>query len=179
MADRARTQFLSVVVLVVVFAAGGLVGAAVGRQPAVADGPSDGPVNLATQDDEAGDAGERDSGDREQRRYQTMYERAGATEEQSERIRSEILPWYSAARDSLWNDPAVQALDVLEDSLRSEHRAARRELLDYYEPREQALTDSARALIRAVLDPPAQLAYDSLVAERNRRERDDGNRRHP
>ena len=172
MADRARTQFLSAVVLVVVFAAGGLVGAAVVRPSTdVATGPVTIPEPAAVEDESSPN---EDDG----RRYQTMYERAGATEAQSELIRSDIIPWYVDARDELWNSSEVQALDAREDSLRADYRSARRELLNYYEPKEQALTDSARALIRAVLDPPAQAAYDSLVAQRNRRERDD-DRRHP
>jgi len=169
--DRIRTQFLSAVVLVVVFAAGGLVGAALTRPGPATD---DGPVAMVESSDE-----ER-TDDEDDRRYQTMYERAGATEQQAERIRSEVVPWFMDAREELWNDSTVQALDSREDSLRSEYRSARRDLRAYYEPRERALTDSARVLIRAVLDPQAQLVYDSLVAERNRRVRDDDDQgRHP
>lgn len=172
MENRARTQFLSAVVLVVVFAAGGLVGAAVvGPEREVAEAP----VTLPASADTAEVAEPRE----ERRQY--MFERAGATEEQAEYIRAEIFPWYERAVDELWADSTVQALDDRRDSLRSEYRAANRDIEAYYEPRRDALLDSARARIRAVLDPRAQLAYDSLVAslvaERNRRSRDDG--RHP
>lgn len=161
---------MSAVVLVVVFAAGGLVGAALTRPAAE---PGEGPVAVSGSDADA------DTGDEDEGQYQTMYARAGATEQQARMIRSEIVPWFMQAREELWNDSTVQVLEAREDSLRTEYRAARRELRDYFEPRERALTDSARALIRAVLDPQAQLAYDSLVAESNRRSRDEDQGRRP
>jgi len=168
--DRARTQFLSAVLLVVVFSAGGLVGAAVSGN----DRPTtSAPVALPAPEAE-GQGEEREDA----RRNQYMFERAGATEAQAERIRSEILPWYQQALEDLWADSTVQALDHVRDSLRGEFRAADRAIEDYYDPRREALTDSARALIRAALDPAAQLVYDSLVNERNRRNRDGGDR-HP
>jgi hypothetical protein len=169
MQDRARTQFLSAVVLVVVFAAGGLVGAAVVGSDSPA--PED-PVALAESDEQAAES-EADGN----RRRQYMFERAGATEEQSEYIRSEIIPWYRGALNALEEDSTVEALDARADSARDAWRSAWRDLEAYYDPRRDALEDSARALIRDVLDPPAQLAYDSIVAQDNRRERDDDRRR--
>lgn len=177
MESRARTQFLSAVVLVVVFAAGGLVGAALAPRTSAPADPADGAVSLPDSEAEGAEGSEDSGNDRDRRRFQYMFERAGATEDQSEHIRSEILPWFEQALDDLWNDSTVQALDDRADSLRDEQRSARRELESYYEPRREALTDSARALIRAVLDPRAQLAYDSIVADRNRRQRDDDRRR--
>lgn len=169
MEDRARTQFLSAVVIIVVFAAGGLVGAAVA-----------GPDTAATSADPvampSGQVEEAQEERSTERNNQFMFERAGATEAQAERIRSEIFPWYQDALDQLWADSAVQALDDVRDSLRREYRSADRALEDYYDPRRNALRDSARLLIRAELDPQAQVAYDSIVAARSNRVRD-GNRR--
>jgi len=166
--SRARTQFLSAVVLVVVFAAGGLVGAAVaGPDTASATDPVTMPAE-PTEDRE-------DEGGRE-RNNQYMFERAGATEAQAQQIRSEIFPWYQEELDRLWEDSAVQALDEVRDSLRREYRSADRALENYYDPLREALRDSARVLIRAELDPQAQIAYDSILAARSTRGRD-GNRR--
>lgn len=168
MEDRARTQFLSAALLVIVFGAGGLVGAAVtGPSSAASAEPVVMPVPQASEPEE-----EQGS----ERRNQYMFERAGATEAQAERIQSEIFPWFQQALDELWADSAVQALDEVRDSLRREYRAADRALEDFYRPQRSALFDSARALIRAELDPPAQLVYDSLVAEMNRGNRDGGRR---
>jgi len=170
-ADRARTQFLSAVLLVVVFATGGLVGAAVAGQGDGVGAASPAPVAMPSSDSERPE----EAGSSE-RNYQYMFERAGATEAQAERIRAEIFPWFQQALDELWADSAVQALDDTRDSLRREYRAADRALEEYYDPRRAAIRDSARALIREVLDPQAQVVYDSLVAERDRSGRD-GNRR--
>lgn len=171
MQDRARTQFLSIVVLAVVFAAGGLVGAAVVRTD-----PTEmaGPVAMPAPDREAAAPVEEP----EERRRRYMFEQAGATEEQAAYIRAEIFPWYRNAIDELERDSVVMALDARADSIRDEARAAWRELEAYWDPRRDALQDSARKLIRAVLDPAAQEAYDSIVAERVRRgrERDDDDR---
>ncbi|HKK94057.1 MAG TPA: hypothetical protein VJ925_11515 [Longimicrobiales bacterium] len=168
MDHRARVQFLSAVVLVVVFAAGGLVGAAISRP---GPGPSDGPVAVPESSDEAS-TDESTQDDRNVR----MYERAGATEEQARIIQSEIVPWYREAWRAIGNDSTVLALEARRDSLSDEYRAVRREIREYEEPRQRALTDSARALIRALLDPQAQLAYDSILAENDRRDRDDDGR---
>lgn len=172
MQDRARTQFVSAVVLVVVFAAGGLVGAAVVGSDA--SPRNSGPVALTASPELAEESG--NDGDR---RRQFMFERAGATEEQSEHIRSEIIPWYRGALEDLEEDSTFKALDARADSARDTWRAAWRDLEAFYDPRSEALEDSARALIKGVLDEPARLAYDSILAEwdRDRRRRDDDRRR--
>jgi hypothetical protein len=167
MEDRTRTQFLSVVVLAVVFAAGGLVGAAVVRS----DG-STYPATVAVPAPEREvSAGEAET-EREPRDRRFMFEQAGATEEQAAYIRREIFPWYRNAIDEIERDSTFLALDARADSVRDEARAAWRELEAYYHPRRDALQDSARKLIREVLDPAAQVAYDSILAERSRHDRD-------
>ncbi|MDT8367944.1 MAG: hypothetical protein RQ745_01965 [Longimicrobiales bacterium] len=172
MEDRARSQFLSIVVLVVVFAAGGLVGAAVTDRDV--ESAEESTAHPAEESE-----GEAPGNTEGERRRQYMFERAGATEEQASWIRSEILTWYRAAIKELENDSTIRALDSRADSARDEWRARWRELEMHYRPRREALEDSARTLIREVLDPEVQLRYDSILAEWDRRERDSDERRWP
>lgn len=158
MQDRVRAQFLSAVVLVVVFAAGGLVGAAISGSGSGTDAAA-GPVTAPESDQDE----DRDDEDRDRRRMR-MFEKAGATEEQVAYVDSAIIPWYGNAIEELENDSTVQALYEEYDEARDEMRSKWRRFEDHFDPRRDALRDSARALIRSVLDPPAQLAYDSILA---------------
>jgi len=172
MGDQLRTKLVSAVILVIVFAAGGLVGAAVVTQPAPGSDAEAGTVAAVDADGGEGDGSASDEDRGERRRPRTWFEMAGATEEQEEHIRGTILKEHQSRMQALDQDSVVQAFEARLDTIGSNWRSAHRGLEAYYDPKEDSILEMTRAQIRAVLHPEAQVVYDSLwAAERARKER--------
>lgn len=90
-------------------------------------------------------------------------------EEQSERRR---VPMYEQVGP---NEAQMERIDSIVKEHRQSMRALHREFNEAYNPRYQALIQETREAIKSVLDPEQAMAYDSLLAEYDRRraERDE------
>lgn len=146
-----RARLATLAILGVVFGAGLVVGVAVDRQVvSAADAPpSTRPAeNDRERDRDRGDRegrddrDDRDDGD-ERRRRTPMIERVGLSETQKQEVDSIFRSWGGRMSD-----------------LHKEYRS------HYWE-----VVDSTRAAMRRVLTPEQAAAYDSLVAESDRRRR--------
>lgn len=147
-----RTRFLSIGVLALVFASGALVGIAVDRR--VVD-----ETQVATRDGDDVSEQDDDGGDR-----RMLYEQVdGLRPEQAARIDS-VLDHHRQSTRALSREfrEAFQSVRDLEKEVRSA-----------YDPRWWAIVDSTRTAIRSIFDPAQAAQYDSLVADYDRRRRDD------
>jgi hypothetical protein len=154
MAAALRTRLLSLAVLALVFVSGVVVGVAVDRR-------LDGEPAVAARDDDDDDDDRRDR-DGDDRRM--LYERVeGLRDGQETRIDSVLTHHREAMRG-------------LNRELRDDYQAMRdlqKQYRDAYYPRYWAIVDSTRAAIRSIFDPAQATQYDSLVAEFDRRRRDE------
>jgi Spy/CpxP family protein refolding chaperone len=94
--------------------------------------------------------GDETVGERERRR--PMYEQVGPSERQ------------------------MVAIDSIVDEHRNKMKALHAEFRSAYNPRYQALVEETRQAIKGVLTPDQAVAYDSLLAERDRRRAERGSR---
>lgn len=147
-----RTRLLSIGVLALVFASGVVVGVAVDRR--VVD-----EAQAASRVGEDVSEREGDGGDR-----RMLYEQVeGLRPEQAARI------------DSVLNHHR-QSTRALNREFREDFQSVRemeKEVRSAYDPRWWAIVDSTRTAIRSIFDPAQAAQYDSLVAEFDRRRRDD------
>lgn len=153
-----RARLLSVVVLAVVFGSGILVGFALDRRLDMAEMDRMEENRLAADVEEARQDADRADEERsdEPRRY--LFERVDPTDAQRVRIDSIVALYQS--------------------DVRRFHRESR----DFYDDGMRALVLETREAIKGVLDPDQAARYDSLAADRDRRNResdrernDDGN----
>jgi len=74
------------------------------------------------------------------------------------------------------NEAQKELIDSIVRGYRGDHRALQRELRDAYYQRSQELIEQTRTDIKSVLTPEQAVAYDSLVAEYERRRAERGSR---
>lgn len=142
-----RARLLSVVVLAVVFGSGILVGFALDRRLDMAEAQRLSDSRLASDEAEAGDDDDRSE---QPRRY--LYERVDPTDAQRVRIDSIVAAYQS--------------------DVRKFHRESRQ----FYDDGMRGLVLETREAIKGVLDPDQAARYDSLAADRDRRNDDDDER---
>ncbi|UCC24725.1 MAG: hypothetical protein JSU98_13460 [Gemmatimonadales bacterium] len=156
MKTRAQATATSLVVVLLVFVSGTLVGRAWDERSAEAR-----PVEVSADSGRA-EAAEEGEG----RRRTRMYEQVGLNDAQSVTIDSIVVHFRSDAR-----------------ALQEEYRARYDEQRAEYERRSAALVDSVREAIKSVMNPAQRVQYDSLLAasderrraRREEREREEGN----
>lgn len=144
-----RARLLSVVVLAVVFGSGILVGFALDRRLDMAEMERMRENRLAADVEEAREDADRtdDDGTDEPRRY--LFERVDPTDAQRVRIDSIVALYQS--------------------DVRRFHRESRQ----FYDDGMRALVLETREAIKGVLDPDQAARYDSLAADRDRRNQQD------
>ena len=89
--------------------------------------------------------------------------RGDGEEERTERRR---VPMYEQVGP---NEAQMERIDSIVEEYRESMRSLHREFREAYNPRYQALIEETREAIKGVLDPEQAMAYDSLIAERDRR----------
>lgn len=160
-----RTRLASFAVLVVVLASGIVLGRAWERRAGGEDDPRTEEVRRTdgARGDERDGRVERDDradrGDRKDRRRdrRLIVDRIDLTPEQEERIDTIV-------------DRHIQRVRTLQREFQERFEAA-------YEPEERAIVQDTRDAIRDVLTVEQGERYDSLLAEHDRRSRDDDRRR--
>lgn len=154
MEKSARTRLFTAAVLLVVFAAGILLGMAIGhRQGASA---------VATAAADTGRAPQ--SADSTRRRHrQPLYMQVDPTPEQKIKLDS-ILKVYHDSMQVLTHQ-FHQDYDPHYDSLRAEMDSLRATYHRKYDPRYQAIFSKALAAVRAVLTRSQVTKYDSILAK--------------
>ena len=86
-----------------------------------------------------------------------------AAEERTERRR---VPMYEQVGP---NEAQMERIDSIVEEYRESMRSLHLEFREAYNPRYQALIEETREAIKGVLDTEQAMAYDSLIAERDRR----------
>jgi hypothetical protein len=95
--------------------------------------------------------------------------------EESDSTERRRVPMYEQVGP---NETQMASIDSIVQEHREGMKTLHREFRDAYDPRYRDLLDETRLAIRSVFDPDQAMAYDSLLAEydRRRRERRDEDR---
>ena len=156
LAQSHRVKLATVGILALVLAAGFLLGAAWDRRLDAETVPA------------AAEAAPRPAGERREGERVPIYTRVSPPLTAEQRVQAEEI--VAHRRDAVRALMGEAQIDSLYDAMKGAEQAFKAA----YNPRFRALIDTSRASIRQIMTPEQAAQYDSLLAENDRRRRQEG-----